>query len=326
MDNPTPKMDASAATAVGGALRRRPAAPVPSRRAKDPFRLGQRIRRGSTTGQEGDEWIPLTAEDLVYPEEGDLVSDGYPHSVFLAPTGDALRRHLEKRPATLVTSNVTLVLGDGRNSAPDVAVIEGDVDTSEIERGIHLRAVGGRLVFVLEAVSTSEKEIEDKDLKKNVKRYAQEEVKEYFTVYPVRERRVKNLVGRRLRKGRLKKGYAKIPPDAQGRVYSKQLDLFFQIDASTQELVAFDAKSGERLLISDEEEAGRKAAERRAAEEAAQREAAEREREAAERRAGEEAAARQKAEAELEKKTKAHLEALAELERLKPRFPHEDDS
>jgi hypothetical protein len=95
-------------------------------------------------------------------------------------------------------------------------------------------------------------------------------------------------------------------------VYSEQLDLFFQIEASTEELVAFDAKTGQRLLISDEEEAGRKAAER--------------EREAAERRAVEEATARQKAEAELEKRTKAHLEVLAELERLKTRFPHEDDS
>ncbi len=82
--------------------RRAPAAPVSAKRTQDPFRLGSRIRRGSTRGQEGDEWIPLSAEDLVYPEEG-------PHFLFLAPMGDALRRYLERRPGIVVTSDVTLV-------------------------------------------------------------------------------------------------------------------------------------------------------------------------------------------------------------------------
>ena len=82
-------------------------------------------------------------------------------------------------------------------------------------------------------------------------------MQEYFTVYPILERRVKNLIGRELMKGR----YVEIPPDAEGRVYSKQLDLLFQIDPESEELQAFDATTGRRLLISDEEEAGREKAE-----------------------------------------------------------------
>ncbi len=31
---------------------------------------------------------------------------------------------------------------DGKNSSPDIAVIEGDIDLSEIERAVNLRAVG----------------------------------------------------------------------------------------------------------------------------------------------------------------------------------------
>ena len=93
---------------------------------------------------------------------------------------------------------LVLVLGDGKNAGPDVAVIEGDVDLSGTRRAVNLRAVGARLVFVLEAVSTSDKDIKDKDLKTNVERYAEEGVEEYLTVFLVVERKVKNLVGRRL--------------------------------------------------------------------------------------------------------------------------------
>ncbi|HEX9734281.1 MAG TPA: Uma2 family endonuclease [Thermoanaerobaculia bacterium] len=279
MDTFASKMEARASTVDAPRAvrdRERPASPG----AKDPFRLGYRWRRTTTPdGREDLEQIPLTPEDLVYPQEGDQVSQGLPHFSFLHPQADAIRRHLEKRPGIRVTSDVVLVLRhDGKTCGPDVAVIEGDVDTSKITGAVGLAAVGGRLAFAFEAVSTSEKEIEDKDLEKNVVRYAREGVEEYFTVYPVVERRVRDLVGRRLEKG----VYVEISPDAEGRVFSQKLGLFFQIDAASEELVVVDAETGERLLISDEEEAGRRKAQaalqvsemaRRQAEERAEKEA-----------------------------------------------------
>ncbi len=97
-------------------------------------------------GREAFEQIPLTPEDLVYPQEGDHVSQGLPHFHFLHPQADAIRRYLEKRPGIVVTSDVLLVLRhDGRTSGPDVAVIEDLFDTSEIESAVNLREVGGRL-------------------------------------------------------------------------------------------------------------------------------------------------------------------------------------
>ncbi len=44
-------------------------------------------------------------EDLLYPQEGDVVSDGYHHNSLLQPEADSLRRHLEKRGDTLVTGS-----------------------------------------------------------------------------------------------------------------------------------------------------------------------------------------------------------------------------
>ncbi len=268
-----PKMEASAATAEVPRTepRRRPPA---SPGARNPFRLGYRERRVKTPdGPEVLAQIPLTAEDLVYPQEGDHGTQGMPHFSFLHPQADAMRRYLEKRPGIVVTSDVTLVLRhDGKNCGPDVAVIEGDFDPDAIPGAIHLREVDGRLAFALEAVSTSEREIEDKDLKKNLVRYAREGVAEYFTLYPVLGRRVKDLVGRRLS---AQGEYQEIPRDAAGRVYSEQLGLFFYIDPEREELVAVDVGTGQRLLTSDEEEAraDREAEARRQAEERADQEA-----------------------------------------------------
>ena len=337
MADPPVKMAAHGATQVvddsrGGAPWQWPAArarprPEETSPATDPFRLGFRYRRRTTArGREVVEQVPLTAEDLAYPEEGDVVSDGFPHNTGLQPRADALRRHLEKRGATLVTSDVTLVLrSDGRNCSPDVAVIAGEIDRSKIKRAVHLRELGGRLVFALEVVSTSEKEIEDKDLEVNVERYAREGVREYFTVYPVLESRVKDLVGRRLvppegGQGGKAGRYAEIAPDAEGRVYSKELDLYFQIDAESRELVAIDARTGQRLLISDEEEAGRKKAEAERKKAEAERKKAEaaRRQEAAERRRAEQRAeqAQQRAEQEADERRRAQQRLRRNVEDL----------
>ncbi len=355
-------MEAGAATAVSDtatardpwtpARRPRLAPPV----AKDAFSLGYRYRAVTTAdGREDLEQVPLTEEDLIYPQEGDHVTQAVPHFSFLHPRADAMRRYLEKRPGLVVTSDVTLVLRhDDKNCSPDVAVIEGDFDVSKIKGSIKLRQVGGRLIFALEAVSTSDKRIENKDLKKNEERYAREKVAEYFTVYPKLGRQVSKLVGRRF-DPTATPPYVPIPPDAEGRVYSKVLDVFFSIDPETEELVVVDATTGERFLISDEEEAARveaerrlaeeeearqkaeaekkmEAAARRKAEERAEQEAAERKMEAAARQKAEEraeqeaaerkmeAVARQRAETDLRQESQARLEALAEVERLKARL------
>ena len=329
MDTSAPKMETRATTVDAprvGPVRLRPAAPG----AKDPFRLGFRERRTTTPdGSEVFEQIPLTPEDLLYPQEGDVVSQGLPHFSFLVPLAETMRCYLEKRPGIVVTSDVTVVLRhDGKNCGPDVAVIEGDFDPDVIEGGINLRAVGGRLVFALEAVSTTAPEIEDKDLKSNPERYAAEGVEEYFTVYPRPGRKVSNLMGRRLGPAG---EYVEIGPDAQGRVASKKLGLFFSIDAETEELVVVDAETGQRLRILEDEEEARVEAERRLAEETAARQTetaarrkaeAERQTETAARQKAEaekqkETVARQKAEADLEQESQARLQALAEVERLK---------
>ena len=111
-------------------------------------------------------------------------------------------------------------------------------------------------------------------------------MEEYFTLYPVLGRRVKDLVGRRLS---AQGEYEEIPPDEAGRVYSEQLGLYFYIDPKSGKLVAVDAGTSQRLLTSDEEEAraNREAEARRQAEERAEQEAEARRQEAEARRQAE---------------------------------------
>lgn len=98
---------------------------------------------------------------------------------------------------------------------------------------------------------------------------------------------MRDLVGRELKDG----GYVEIVPDRQGRVCSQTLGLCFAIDAASQQLVVFDAATGERLLNSEEEEA------RAEAEAEARRQEAEARRQAEARAEAEAEARRQEAEA-----------------------------
>ena len=146
----------------------RPSAPKrrPPVAAPDPFRLGFRYRtKTDDDGRESVEQVPLRAEDLLYPQEGDVVADGLHHNETLLTKADSVRRHLKKkRPDVDVTCNVLLTLrSDGRNCAPNLAVIAGGIDRSRVKRGAHLRDLGGRLTFAFEVVSTSAKRIEEKD-------------------------------------------------------------------------------------------------------------------------------------------------------------------
>ena len=309
-DSSVPQMPVPPARAA----RERPTPP-----AEDPFPLGWRYRaRKNEDGSEDIEQVPLTPEDLLNPQEGDVLSDGFAHNSSVLPLGDAMQRH-----------------HDGTNCAPDIAVIEkedgGKIDTSELERAIKLRDVGARLVFALEAVSTSDKEVENKDIEKNVLRYAAHRVNEYLTYYPIKGGKAEKLAGRRLPKSG--PDYDLIAPDGQERVRSKKLDLFFVIDKASQKLEAYDATTGEKLLTSEEEQAERRKAQAEREQAQAEREQAQAEREQAQaereqaqaeqartqRLLAEEAEARRKAEQEKQKAEQRTREMMAELERLRAR-------
>src|SRR5262245_51720295 len=83
------------------------------RRERDnPFPYGFRWRRVRLpNGEESDEQIPLTPQDILDPEFGDEVPQSGPHFKLLTLLGELLLRHYEDREDVLVLGDVQIFWG-----------------------------------------------------------------------------------------------------------------------------------------------------------------------------------------------------------------------
>ena len=260
---------------------------------------------------------PATREDLLYPQLEDKILQGEPHAVTRRQLADLLSRRFE--PASLVLEDVCVRdLGPGLpEPSPDVTIV---LKARPGERSsFSIAEEGVRPDLIIEIVSPSTAEIRKVDEEDKPGVYSAAGIPEYILLYLPRPRKGGSIrpVGYRLdSRGQ----YHPIEPDAQGRIFSETTRLWF---APGKRIQVIDDRTGERLLYSDEEEAGRKVAEeqaaheakaRRVAEEKAAREARARRVEETGRKAAEEEAAR---EAEARRSAEAEAALLREeLERL----------
>ena len=254
---------------------------------------------------------PATREDLLYPQLEDKILQGEPHAVTRRQLADLLSRRFE--PASLVLEDVCIRdLGPGLpEPSPDVTIV---LKARPGERSsFSIAEEGVRPDLIIEIVSPSTAEIRKVDEEDKVWAYSEAGIPEYVLLYLPRPRKGGWIhpIGYRLdSQGR----YRRIEPDAEGRILSETTQLWF---APGKRIQVIDARTGERLLYSDEEEAEKNAAQEKAAHEARARRSAEEKaaREARARRAAEEKAVR-----EAEARRSAEVEAALlreELERLK---------
>lgn len=263
--------------------------PGPSPRQR-PSVAGDRGEIALRTSRDADgnlviEEIPLTLEILLNPSEDVHVPQGNPHSRFLYPLTQRLRRHFERRGDWGVFSDLMVhwERKDLRVVAPDVTVAEGIADPEAVDEKLDVAAHGCRVRAVFEVVTTRSKNKRNKDEVHNKPLFAAAGVEDYVLLYPAKYRKRGD---RAVRCFALEAGaYEEQKADAEGRFLLRSLGLWLSVDDS-EELVLVDAATGERLLTPDEEEERRLQAEHRAAEESAARQAAEQERQAANRRSG----------------------------------------
>lgn len=297
----------------------------------DPFRYGSRWKRVRLPdGQVIDQEIPLTPEDLLDPQPGDEVPQSGPHAQVVTMLNDLLRRHFEPDPDVLVLFDMKILWGLPKLSglsepSPDVAVVRGVRDKKKARSTFKVAEEGVLPCLTIEAVSYSDAEMYQNDHDKKVELYQRVGIPEYLIVDPPPDpaKDPAALTGYRLAAdGR----YRRIAPDSQGRLLSETTNLLFAPSEDGYMVQVYDARTGKRLLISDELDAAlkaaekarrvaeeaRRAAEERAIQEAEARRAAEEARRAAEERIIQEAETRRAAEAEA-----ARLRA--EIERLKNR-------
>jgi Uma2 family endonuclease len=203
---------------------------------------------------------PLTREDILYPQLEDKILQGEPHADTRNQLADILKRRFQ--PDSLVLEDVCIRdLGPGLPApSPDITVV---LRAQPGERSsFSVKEEGVRPDLIIEIVSPSAAEIRKVDEEDKVWVYSQAGIPEYILLYLPRPKKGDDRIwpsGYRLgSQGQ----YSVIEPDSQGRIFSQTTGLWF---APGKRIQVIDGKTGERLLYSDEEEAGRKAAEEKAA-------------------------------------------------------------
>jgi Uma2 family endonuclease len=204
--------------------------------------------------------IPLTPEDFLNPQLGDKWVQGRPHGRACLYFADILERHFSSEEDVLVLYDVKLLTSPRRRGpAPDVMVVRGarkpDPDLESFDP-VEQRSIPS---LVIEVLSRTQR-IRKKDQEDKVALYARVGIPDYLVVDPPRRKRgiPFQLKGYCMGpEGR----YLRIEPDAQGRLLCASAGLRFGVSEQGDQIEVFDARTGERLLSSREEEAGRKAAE-----------------------------------------------------------------
>ncbi|MBW8873902.1 MAG: Uma2 family endonuclease [Acidobacteria bacterium] len=172
---------------------------------------------------------------------------------------DILERHLGRDEDVLVLNDVQLLTGPGRRGpAPDVMVVRGarnpDLELWRFDP-VKQRAVPCLAIEVLSQI----KALRRADQEDKVQLYQGLGIPDYLLVDPPLSR-----TGNRFRLQGYhldpEGSYRPIEPDAQGRLLCASVGLRFGVSAQGDQVEVFDARTGERLLSSREQEEGRKAA------------------------------------------------------------------
>jgi Uma2 family endonuclease len=232
----------------------------------DPYFYGWRPKYVRLPdGEVVEERIPLTPEDLLDPQEGDVVGQSSPHAKLANQLFDMLSRYYEGSPDVFVAFDLKMVWRIEKlpNPAPDVAIIPGVRDREAPRSTFDVVQEGTRPSLVLEVVSSKDYETRRNDYEKKVGIYEKAGVPEYIIFDPPAPETDDRLLLMGYRLGR--NGYRKIQPDARGFLLSRTTNLLFGVAEDGRTVQVIDATTGERLLSSKEEEAGRKAAEEQVA-------------------------------------------------------------
>jgi colicin import membrane protein len=188
------------------------------RKTADPFRYGWRdVHR---TGPDGKrEWVqlPLTREDVLHPEFGDVIVENDAHALDCTYLLEVCRARLADDPTALVLSDckVQWDIPALRHHSPDLAVIFG-VQPRPVWYSFNVKTEGVRPALLVEVTSPNTRSI---DLRKKRIQYYQAGVPFYAILdqLPGPKGGVRRLRLLAYRRGQ--RGFERLPEDANGRVW-----------------------------------------------------------------------------------------------------------
>jgi colicin import membrane protein len=208
----------------------------------DPFRYGWRyVVRRQPSGRLGREQIPLTLEDLLFPEEGDFAVQLPLHINDCLCLKIIFDNRLAGDPEALVLTDcrVDYNIPGVRPLGPDIAVFLGV--PNDFNRGtLKIAEDSAALVLVVEVTSPDTRK-NDFNIKKDF--YHRAGVPLYIIVdaRPGRKGRRVKLHGFR----HTPEGYESIPLDDQGRLWVEPMEIWMAIENAR--VVCYDGRTGERI-------------------------------------------------------------------------------
>ena len=302
-----------------------PLPPTPPQSDETPF-YGWRYRtRCDSVGNEYLEEIPLTLEDVLYPQEGDEIPMRPQHQIECAYLANVLRTRFADDSSVAVLSDCLIDWGvaDQRNHEPDLVVFRDVRIPPDPQAGtFDLRSSGGRVVLAVEVVSPDTRV---NDVVRKPVDYHRLGIPLYVLIDQQRKHGARHLHGYRWTPS----GYEELPLDAGGRLLLESVGL--QLALEDGWVTCYDTVAGERVgdyqeitealqeerkALQEQRTARRAAEERQRHEAEARRNAEERQRHEAEaRRIAEERAAAECARAQVTEDRLRELEE--ELRRLR---------
>jgi colicin import membrane protein len=249
---------------------------TPPQDEKTPFYGRRYLRRLDANGNEYLEEVPLTLEDVLYPQEGDEIPMRPQHQIECAYLANVLRTRYADDSSIAILSDCLIDWGveDQRNLQPDLAVFRDVRIPPDPQAGtFRLLDSGGQTVLTLEVVSPDTRK---NDVERKPVDYHRLGIPLYVLIDQQRTHGPRLLHGYRWTPS----GYEELPLDAGGRLLLEPVGLLLALEDGW--LACYDAATGERVgdyqEISEalqEERKARQAAEERQRQEAAARQAAE---------------------------------------------------
>ncbi|MEZ4528320.1 MAG: Uma2 family endonuclease [Desulfobacterales bacterium] len=223
---------------------------VPSCPEEDAYYYGHRtVLEYDENGRELYYYRPLTPDDFLDPEEGDVFMQGTLHEKDLDDLKSIFRGHLQNRKNITVYSDMKIVWGiPGLSSpAPDISIFENVRDPEKPRSVFSVAEEGVKPFFILELVSPRYRR---EDILRKPEIYRRAGVAEYIIADPGLRRSELSEISYTVQGYRLrgKNRYELLVPDARGRIYSHTTDLWIGPSESGDRIIIYNGKTDEPIL------------------------------------------------------------------------------
>lgn len=217
------------------------------------FEGGYRWRRiRHPDGSEVSIQVPLTAEDFLNPQEGDVLPQNTFHEIVTVALRNMLRLYYKGQPHMAVFHDLIMNWGVPglKNPSPDIAVVPNVRDRDRKRSTFNAKREGTKPILVIEVVSPSYRR---EDLIDKVDIYEQAGVEEYVILEEKEQRgqTINLITGYRLINDR----YRPILLEDDGRMPLNSVGLFISLENG--KVVLEELESGRRLLDIEEIETAR---------------------------------------------------------------------